>query len=190
MAKVVLKNVRLAFPHLFQPSPPMAGSTSPPKHNASFIMEQGSEAFKVAQAEFMKVATEKFGPNAAAIVAELAKDKKCIRKGDGKLDKAGVPYNGFAGNMFVQASNKVRPLVVDEFKSPLTEADGKPYGGCYVNVSIDIYAQDKPGQGKSVNATLLAVMFHAHGDAFGGGVGNVSDFDDIGDGAVEAADLF
>lgn len=183
MARIILKNVRLAFPHLFTPGAPVAGSTSPPKHSGGFIFAPGSDAEKIAQAEFARVAKEKWGPNATTIVTELAKDKKCLRRGDGKLDKSGVPYAGFAGNMYLQASNKARPVVVDQARNPLVEADGKPYGGCYVNACVEIYAQDKPGQGKSVNASLMSVQFLKDGESFGGGVGSADDFDDIADDA-------
>lgn len=195
MARVLLKNVRLAFPDLFQVGKPVPGSTSAPKFGGSFIFSADSESGKAASAEFLKVATEKFGPNAAVILAELPKDKKCIRRGDGNLDKSGVVRDGFAGMLYIRASNKIRPVVVDENKAVLVEADGKPYGGCYVHAVVDIYAHDKPGLGKRVDATLLSVMFAGAGDRFGGSVGDVSDFDDIpadvgSAPAVAAADLF
>ena len=67
-------------------------------------------------------------------------------------------------------ATKARPRVLDRDKSPLTQSDGRPYSGCYVNVSIDIWAQDNKF-GKRVNAKLLAVQFHADGEAFSGGEG-------------------
>lgn len=196
MAKILLKNVRLSFPDIWKPGAPIAGSTNPPKYGGQFIFAPTSDAAKIVQTEFLRVATEKFGPNAAAILSELPKDKKCLRRGDGNLDKAGVVRNGYAGNLFITARNKARPVVVDRNKAPLTEADGRPYGGCFVNVTVDLYAQDKPGQGKSVNATLLAIQFVGDGESFGGGVGTADDFDAMDDGEgsgatpAVAADLF
>jgi hypothetical protein len=186
MAKVLLKNVRLSFPDLFKAGTPPPGSTSGPKFGGQFIMAPDSDAFKVAQAEFIKVANEKFGANAAAILAELPKDKKCLRRGDGNLDKAGAVRNGYAGNMYITARNKARPVVVDRNRTPLGEADGKPYGGCFVNATVDIYAHDKPGLGKRVDATLLAVQFVQDGESFGGGVGSADDFEDLPDEGVPA----
>lgn len=199
MAKILLKNVRLSFPDIWKPGTPQLGSTNQPKYGGQFIFAPTSDAAKVAQTEFLRVAVEKFGPNAAAILAELPKDKKCIRRGDGNLDKAGVIRSGYAGNLFIVARNKARPVVIDRDKTPLTEADGRPYGGCFVNVTVDIYAQDPPGLGKSVNATLLAIQFAGHGEAFGGGVGSADDFEAMDDGegspapaagAVAVSDLF
>jgi len=141
----------------------------------------------------IKVATEKWGKNAVAIISELPKDKLCLRKGNGNLDKAGEVRNGYADMSYITARNKVRPIVVDRDKTPLIEADGKPYGGCYVNVSVDVYAMDKPGMGKSVNATLLAVQFVEDGESFGGSKGTADVFDSMDDGegaAPNVSDLF
>lgn len=193
MAKILLKNVRLSYPDLFQPGTPMAGSTAPAKFGGQFIMAPESDAFKTCSAEMLRVGKEKFGPNAAAIIGELGKDKLCLRKGDSNLDKDGNVRNGYAGMRYITARNKTRPVVVDRDKTPLTEADGRPYGGCVVNCTVDIYAHDKPGLGKRIDATLLAVQFVGDGEAFGGSKGSVDDFDslaDSGEASAETADLF
>jgi len=46
------------------------------------------------------------------------------------------------------------------------EENGKPYAGCYVNMSIRLWAQDNQF-GKRVNAQLRAVQFVKDGEAFG-----------------------
>lgn len=193
MPTIVLNKVRLSFPDLFKVGTPIAGSTSEPKFGGQFIFAKDSEAYARAQAEVIKVATEKWGKNAIAILGELPKDKLCLRKGNGNLDKAGEVRNGYADMSYIVARNKVRPIVVDRDKTPLIEADGKPYGGCYVNVSVDIYAMDKPGMGKSINATLLAVQFHSDGESFGGSTGTADVFDSMDDGEstpANVSDLF
>lgn len=192
MAAIILKDVRLAFPALFKPDQPLAGSQGGPKFGANFIFAKDSEAYKVAVAEFARVAAEKFGTNWQTIVASLAKDKKAIRDGSMNLDKAGNVRDGFAGNMYVVARNKARPAVVDsKFVGGqpvnLTEESGKPYGGCFVNAKIEFYAMDKPGQGKSINATLLAVQYLREGAAFAGGPGTPDGFEDVGGDEGEAA---
>jgi len=65
-------------------------------------------------------------------------------------------------------------------KSPVVEADGVIYSGCYVNAIIDLWAQDNQF-GKRINATLLGVQFAYDGDAFASGGSGVSvdDFDDL-----------
>ena len=88
-----------------------------------------------------------------------------------------------------QAYNTVRPTVVDRDRSPLTAQDGKPYSGSYVNVIIDVWAQDN-SYGKRINAQLQGVQFVRDGEAFSGGgtSADASDFDEIADGA-DADDL-
>jgi hypothetical protein len=80
----------------------------------------------------------------------------------------------------VSSRNKVRPLVLDRDKSPLTQSDGRPYAGCYVNGSIELWCQDN-AYGKRINATLRGVQFYKDGEAFaGGGSATADEFDDLG----------
>ncbi len=66
----------------------------------------------------------------------------------------------------VPAAAPARPLVLDkDAKTHLYATDGKPYAGCYVNASIDIWAQDSQ-YGKRVNAGLRGVQFIRDGDKF------------------------
>lgn len=190
MSRIVLNKVRLSYPDLWKPGKPMANSAGEPKYGAQFIFDVGSDAARVAEAAFLAVARDKWGANGATVAASLEASKKCIRKGDSNLDKDGNVRNGYAGKLYLVAKNKIRPVIVDRKRLPLTEADGKPYGGCYVNASVEIYAMDKPGQGKSINATLLAVQFDSDGEAFGGGVGSADVFADLGDDEVGAENMF
>ena len=102
-----------------------------------------------------------------------------FRDGDEKAE-----YDGYADHMYIGASNKARPLVIDRDRSPLTAQDGCPYSGCYVNATITIFAYDN--QGKGISASLGGVQFYRDGDAFaGGGVASEDDFDDLSVGEEE-----
>lgn len=94
--------------------------------------------------------------------------------------------------MYVSARSKTRPSVFDQQRQELTESDGKPYSGCYVNASIELWAQDNDF-GKRVNAQLRGVQFLRDGDAFGGGArpADADEFDEIAvsDDTAEDADL-
>ena len=182
--KVVIKNVRIAFPNIWEPK--SYNGQGKPRCNALFIIEKdNAEALKGVKEAILAVAKEEWKEKAETMLSTLkAKGDLCLHDGAEKAD-----YDGFEGNMFVSASNASRPIVVDRDRSPLTEADGKPYAGCYVNVSIDVWAQDNQ-YGKRVNAKLLAIQFARDGDAFGGGSkGSAEDFDPI-DSEDAAADLF
>ena len=81
--------------------------------------------------------------------------------------------------MSIKASSGKRPMVIGTDRAPLTEDDGKPYAGCYVNAIVELWGQDNQF-GKRVNANLLAVQFVKDGTPFGNGVtASVDDFDDI-----------
>ena len=175
--KVSVTSVRLGFPALFEPKA-VAGSDEP-RYSAAFPIEPGSANAKACAAALIATAKEKWGAKADGILKELkAKGRVCYR--EDPLSKDGEVYDGFEGMHTLNASNKARPLVIDRMKQPLTAADGKPYGGCYVNASVEFWAQDNQ-YGKRINASLKGVQFVKDGDAFGGGApASPDDFDDLG----------
>lgn len=168
--KVIIKGARGAFLNLWEPK--QFNGTGEARCNGNFLLDpakQKAEVDKVVAA-IQEVAREKWGAKAPDVLKTLkAKGDLCLHPGETKSE-----YDGFEGMVFVSAANKARPVVVDKDKTPLTQSDGKPYSGCYVNVSVDIWAQDN-NFGKRINAKLLAVQFHADGDAFSGGEGYTDD---------------
>lgn len=194
MTVAILKNVRLSYPDLFKPGKPMnEGDT--PKYGGQFIFSPDSEAAAAAKAAFTATATETFGPNAKAILGAMEKSKKCLRNGDENLTKDGAIRDGYGGNLYVVARNKAKPLLIGPVRTApkgtndathsdgfpiLTEEGGKPYGGCYVNVKVDIKAMKaKEKIPNQVYATLLTVQFVADGEAFGAAPGTADGFDDV-----------
>ena len=184
MTTVILKNVRISFPDLFKPGKPMNEGDAP-KYGCQSIIEAGSDAEKVAKAAMAQTAQETFGANWQAIVKAMEKTKKCLRTGDDNLDKEGNIREGYAGKMYLVARNKAKPALVggknaDGSFKHLTEEDGKPYGGCYANVKVDIKAMKaKEKIPNQIYASLLAVQFVRDGDAFGAAPGTPEGFDDI-----------
>ena len=180
--KLKLENVRLAFPALFEAK--TVNGEGEPAFSASFLMPPDHPAVKQLSDAFEAIGKDKWGAKWPTIKKEIeAKDRLALHDGDTKAD-----YAGFEGNLFVSSRNKTRPLVIDRDKSPLTAQDGKPYAGCYVNGSIELWAQDN-NYGKRINASLRGVQFLKDGDAFaGGGAASEDEFDDIAEGA-EAGDL-
>lgn len=180
--KVVLKGARLAFPNLFEPE--QYNGQGEPACSGAFILDPKTQKAEVDKlvAAIKQVAGEKWGAKADEVLKTLkAKGDICLHDGDTKAE-----YDGFSGMVYISARNKARPVVVDKDKSPLTQADGKPYAGCFVNVSVDIWAQSN-NYGKRINAKLLAVQFDRDGDAFSGGTGySDEDFDD--EGGAESSD--
>lgn len=142
----------------------------------------------------MKSAVEATWPGQKKVIPS---ERRCFRDGepidpdtvDESVAGSGtrVPlYDGYAGHYYlstnrgVKAKDSPNPLQLlgpkktakDANGKPcfptLTEADGMLYSGCYADVIVNIYGYD--GKGKNpdrINASLEAVKFRAHGEAFG-----------------------
>lgn len=174
--KLVIQNVRLAFPAIFE-AKSVAGED--PAFSASLIIPPDHKQMAEINSAIEAVAKEKWGAKATEMLKQLrAKGNVCLHNGDEK-----TTYDGFEGNFYISARSKTRPLVLDRDKSPLTQSDGKPYGGCYVVAVLELWAQDNQF-GKRINAQLKGVQFYRDGDAFTGGApADESDFDDLSAGA-------
>jgi len=155
-----LKNVRLSFPQLFQPQVQQDGKKT---FGASFLFPATHPAKAEIAAAMKAVAQNKWGNKAdAELNALIAGGRVCLRDGATKA------YDGYQNNWFISASSKTRPQVIDKDTSPLDESSGRPYGGCFVVASIEVWAQDN-AYGKRINATLRWVQFMNDGESFGGG---------------------
>lgn len=177
--KLTLKLPRIAFPNVFEPD--QFG-----RFSATLLLAKDDPQIAKIQEAIEAVAKAKWGAKADVKLKSLkAANKLCMTDGDAKAE-----YAGFEGNMAISAGNKVRPTVINRDKSPLVEADGVIYSGCYVNASIELWAQDN-GYGQRINATLRGIQFARDGDAFAGGnnVATGDEFDDISEADEAIADF-
>jgi Protein of unknown function (DUF2815) len=173
--KILLRDVRLAFPNLWKATAPKGGGEV--AFSASFLLLPNHKQIPEIKKAMLSLATEKWGAKGAATYKALeSSDKLALHNGDSKSE-----YEGFEGNLYVSTRSRVRPSVFDGQRQELTEADGKPYSGCYVNASIELWAQDN-SYGKRINAQLRGVQFLRDGDAFAGGgkAADAEEFDDLG----------
>jgi hypothetical protein len=181
MAIVKVTDVRISFPALFEAK--AINGEGEPRFSAAFVIVPGSENAKLLAQTMEAVAKEKWGAKSAGILAEL-KNKGRVAYKESPLSKDGEVYDGFEGMYVLNASNVARVPVIDKDTTPLTPADGKPYGGCYVDASVEIWPQDN-SWGKRINAKLRWVQFRRDGDAFSGGAPVSQDeFQSIADGAM------
>lgn len=173
--KVRLSNVRLTFPQLFEAK--QVNGQGDPKFSAAFLIPRDHPQIPEIQSAIIAAATEKWAAKKDEVLKALkAADKLAVHDGDAKSD-----YDGYAGNYFINASNKIRPLVIGPSREPLVAADGKPYSGCYVTAIVEFWAQDNQF-GKRVNASLLGVQFLRDGERLaGGGIAAADDFESIPD---------
>jgi len=112
-------------------------------------------------------------------------DRRPLRSGmveDPDTQEKTARWDGYDGKLFVSCSRKVdsqtapNPLqLIDGVKGPdgkfvrLKESDGKLYAGAKVNAIIRIYAYDgsRHSNPHRINASIEAVQFAGHGQAFG-----------------------
>jgi len=218
--KLYLENVRLAtFGGLWKATAFEEGQTE--KFGGDFIFEEGSKVYaykivddpskpgakkavreakpmdpdsvKAIKQAFIAVANDTWKGKGLEKLKALDKNQKSLRDGNTKLTVTGEQYEGYADRFYLSAKNAKRPVVVDrDGVTPLTEADGRPYSGSYVNATVDVYGMVPKGKKnvQGVFASLLAVQFLRDGDAFSGGaVGSANDFEPIGDAGTDAADV-
>ena len=195
--KVMIENVRAAFPQLFEAK--QINGQGKPKFGCSVLFPAGQKAkYQVAAPVFNEDGTIKVPPKWETatldkIVEKVAadkwkdkatlelnilknQDKVCIHDGNNKPG-----YDGYPGNFYLSASSEIQPTILNSDKTLITSAAlGKPYSGCYVNISVDIYAQDSKDFGKRINASLTGIQFAGDGDSFSGGrPADASDFEAV-----------
>jgi len=180
--KIVLKDVRISFANVFEAKQVQGQGDA--KFSAAFLFDKTHPQKAELERAVAEVAKVKWLDKYQDVLKGLkASDKLCVHDGDAKTD---VPV--YAGKLFLNASNKIRPLVIGPDRAPLVAADGKPYSGCYVNAIVEVWAQDNQF-GKRVNASLLGVQFIRDGERLsGGGIAAADDFEAIPDVGAAAGD--
>ena len=182
--QLVLKNVRLSFPHLYVPTKSTEDGAL--KYRAAFLIDpetaQGKANIKLIDAEIARVKTDKWKDKADKI--KLKEDRMAYVNGDDCVGAdSGEVYIGYEGMKVLKTANSKRPQVVDGSRQAITEeeSEGKIYAGCYVNAVVSLYAiNDVAKGGNGIFATVEAVQFSKHGEAFGAAPVDVYDaFDEV-----------
>src|SRR6266850_2978351 len=101
--KIKLNDVRLTFANaLF--SAKQVNSQGDPKFSASFLFAPTHPAAAAIKAGLKAVAEEQWGAKAGEVFMSMkAGDKLCLHDGDAKPQ-----YEGYKGNLFINASNKIK----------------------------------------------------------------------------------
>lgn len=170
LGEVILKNVRCSFPKYWTPEAATADGKK--KYGGSFLIDpntaDGKRNIKACNAAIQDVADENRVWKGKIPKIRDPKRMAFIEGDECVSATTGEPYNGYEGMWVVKASNAKRFPVVDADKTPLTEEDGKPYAGCFVNAVVRFYAvTDKEKGGHGLFASLEAVQFKKDGEAFG-----------------------
>jgi len=164
MFEIRLNRVRLDLPHLFEPNP----HNDDKKYTARFIISKDHKQMDELHELIDECAAEKWPK-------KKPKDLKiCIYDGEEKED-----YDGYDDTVvYINASTKKRPTLIDGERARLEEDDEKLYAGAWVTVKLNLWAQDN-SFGRRINAGLQGVQFYGHGESLAGGgsVASIDDFD-------------
>lgn len=167
--KVIIKNVRFSYPHLFEPKAIVEGGVE--KYSVSVIIPKDD--------------TDTIEMIEAAVKAAFEAGKGKVFKGklpsswdsplrDGDVDKADHPE--YEDTYFINAKSTNKPGVIDIRGNKLEPED--LYAGCYGHVSINFYAYNKGGN-KGVGAGLQNVCKNKEGERLSGGAAATTDFGDL-----------
>lgn len=174
---IFMSNVRLSFPALIDAR--ASTETSKPKFSADLLIPINSPEVQKFATAYSKMAAEKWGEHAQAVMQIIQNERKlrCFGKGEEKINKKTFkPYNGYEGMLYISANSDNRPQMIRADGSAVDASNTleaqtlarKLYGGCYVNVAIRPWLQDNK-HGRAVRCELLAVQFANDGEAFGEG---------------------
>lgn len=182
--KVYSPMFRSSFPWVFEPQPPMEGSTGEPKYSVVMLFDgaaQKSAEYKAMRDLAHAAARDKFGdklrPDGKGWYHGL---KNPFRDGAEKSELEGYG----AGVVFVTASSKMRPgMVLKDGVTHIVSRDVGPdgfYAGCYARASLTAYGYDKAGN-KGVAFGLQNIQKLRDGDAFSGRTRAEDDFEAVED---------
>ena len=170
----MLKDVQLNWINVFEASAAVPGAD--PKFSVQSSFTKDSETAQHILAIQDQIGEAVWQDKWPQVKRQLeAQDRLALRDGD-------IKGGSLENHYYMNASNKSRPLVIHRDKTPLVEADGVLYNGCYGNVKVEFWAQNHAQYGKRINAKLLGVQFSRDGQPFTpGSVATVNDFEVITD---------
>lgn len=185
--KIVLRNVRLSYEHIFTPS--SFDDSQDAKYSATLIVPKDhadlpalrKALFEAGQEKFPAAFNGKTWPTGYTCALKDA-DKDTNDAGEVLAEK----NPEYAGCYVVKADSTRRPVVIGRKKEALTEADGVIYSGCYVNISMAAAGYEFGKIKKGVKCYLNGVQFVADGERFGSDA--MSDFDEL-DGGEDDIDF-
>lgn len=151
---------RASFPWLFEPQPPMEGSQGEPKYSVVMLFDEAARKtpeFKAMKDLANAAIREKWGDKPPSNL------RNPFRDGSEKSE-----LDGYEGMVFVSASSKMQPGVVNGRLQRIISKEVDPdgfYAGCYARATVTAYAYDKAGN-KGVAFGLQNVQKIKDGEAF------------------------
>lgn len=160
MAKIVkTPKFRVSYPNVFTPS---SFPGQEPKYGVTMLFPKAADLSALKQ--LAKEAIEAKWPDAAtrAKIVQNPNFKNPFRDGD--LEKPDT--DGYKGCIFVRATSKMKPGLVDRNVQPIMSEE-EFYAGCYAMAAVTAYAYSTAGN-TGVAFGLQHLQFLEHGEPFSG----------------------
>jgi len=175
--RIKLKNVRIAYPELFNAKLNGTFPDQPAKYNCRVLLDKSDPQVGIVKSGISNVATDAFKDKATLILKSLsAQDRLPIHDGDLKPD-----LDGHEGNYYLNLSSKSKPTVLNKNKTPATESASPFYSGCRADVILEITAYLNRQKQHCVSVELAGVMFVGDDEPLATGsvkVAKADEFDD------------
>lgn len=148
---------RVSFPHVFKPQTTPSGEQ---RFSVVMLFPKDAEAdLKALKALAKTAAFEKWGKD--SIESKKVKPQWPWRDGEEKAEQ----YDGYEGMIFMTASSKNKPKVVDKNVEPIID-ESEFYPGCFAKAAVNAYAWEWKGK-KGVSFGLINLQKVKDGEAFG-----------------------
>ena len=153
--QIIVPTGEVAYPFVFKPQPPMAGSVNKdPQYQLVIVYDEDDKRLDKLKKAIEDVATAKFGAKAKKML-ESGQLKSPLRKGEGRAD-------WLEGKMTMTARSNEKPEVVDrDLDDIIRQSDF--YSGCRGRMDVYLYAFDKAGN-KGVSAVLNSAQKMGDGE--------------------------
>lgn len=149
---LVTGEFRVSFPNVFSPAKTPNGEE---KYNIVMLFKSDSDL------SALKTAIKNAVINKWPDATKRPKIKMPIRDGSEK------DFDGYSGCVFISASSKEKPVLVDENLKPILDRS-RFYAGCYARAEINAFAYDNAGN-RGVSFGLWKIQKLRDGEKFGGG---------------------
>ena len=177
MEKIMTPEFRVSFAHVFEPHAFSEGDEK--KYSVVMLFDENEDLSKL-KALAAATAKEKWGKKIPANM------RNPFRKGSEKPN-----LDGYEGKIFVTASSKMKPGLVDKDVQAIIDKE-EFYSGCYARATVTCYAYGGPGTKftPGVAFGLQNIQKLRAGDTFSGRSKAEDDFDvfDTGDDDTDFSD--
>jgi hypothetical protein len=173
VSKLIIGPIRLSFPWLHAPQPPMEGEGDG-KYGLVALIPPNYDISPIEKA-LMDAAIEKWGPDKAKWPRMKYPPQGRVQDCSVKSDLTGY----LPGWHFIGMTSKDKPGVIDAMKQPVTDIKSEAYGGRWARVSCNPFAWDTGKGVRGVSLGLNNVQLLQHDARFSGKPKADDEFDEV-----------